>query len=274
MSYRTILVLVTEDPRLDERLTTARMLAQRFGAHVLGLHVMPLPVVPLGYGEAAAYVGPELIEAQRTAAAELADRLRQRFEAAMAELAPDFAWRAIEGDAAAVAVSQARLADLVLAPQSDLRGIDLLEPDIAEHLAMGGGVPVLILPRVGWKPDPGRRVLVAWNGSRQATRALHDALPLLAHADRVTLLAAGEAALESADDAVALLGRHGIEVEAEKLAEAGQPIGALLLARAAERDCDTLVMGAYGHSRLRELVLGGTTRHVFAAAELVVLASS
>ena len=274
MSYRTLLVLVADDARLDDRLSTARTLAQRFGAHVIGLHVMPLPVVPLGYGEAAAYVGPEIIEAQRAAAAETAERLRRRFETAMAELAPDVEWRAVEGDAAPVATVQARTADLVLAPQSDLHGFDLLEPDVAEHLVMGAGVPVMILPRGGWKADPGRRVLVGWNGSRQASRALHDALPLLAHAEEVTLLAVGEEASESAEDALAMLRRHGIEVEAEKTAADGQSIGARLLARAAERDCDTLVMGAYGHSRLRELVLGGTTRHVLARAELVVFASS
>ncbi len=274
MSYRTLLVLVTDDPRLDERLATARMLGQRFDAHVVGLHVMPLPVVPLGYGEAAAYVGPEIIEAQREAAAGTADRLRRRFEAAMAELAPDFHWRAVEGDPAMVALAQARTADLVLAPQSELRGLEALEPDVAEHLAMGAGVPVAILPRSGWKNDPGRRILVAWNGSRQATRAVHDALPFLARADRVLLLAVGEEAGERADEALAMLERHGLEVTGEARAEADEPIGALLLRRAAEEDCDMLVMGAYGHSRLRELILGGTTRHVFAHADLVVLTAA
>ncbi len=274
MSYRTILVPVTDDPRLDERLATARMLGQRFDAHVLGLHVMPLPVVPLGYGEAAAYVGPELIEAQRRANVERAERLRQRFEEALAELAPDCSWRVVEGDPAMVALSHARIADLVLAPQSDLRGLDFLEPDLAEHLAMGGGVPVTILPRGGWPSDLGRRILVAWNGSRQASRAVHDALPLLARADRVLLFAAGEEAGEHVADALAMLERHGLEVVCETLAEVSGPIGPLLLRKAAETGCDTLVMGAYGHSRLRELILGGTTRHVFAHAELVVFASS
>ena len=155
MSYRTLLVLVADDPRLDDRLSTARTLAQRFGAHVIGLHVMPLPVVPLGYGEAAAYVGPEIIEAQRAAATETAERLRRRFETAMAELAPDVEWRAAEGDAAPVATAQARTADLVLAPQSDLHGFDLLEPDVAEHLVMGAGVPVMILPRGGCRRAAG-----------------------------------------------------------------------------------------------------------------------
>ncbi len=274
MSYRTILVLVADDPRLDERLATARMLGQRFDAHVVGLHIMPLPVVPLGYGEAAAYVGPEIIEAQRAANAEVAARLRQRFEAALTELAPDFTWRAVEGDPALAALRAAHASDLVLAPQSDLRGLDLLEPDLAEHLAMGAGVPVVVLPRSGWKTDLGRRILIAWNGSRQATRAVHDALPLLAHADSVILLSVGEEAAESADDAIAMLARHELELTAEKVAEAGEPLGAFLLRKAAEHDCDTLVMGAYGHSRLRELILGGTTRHIFAHAELAVLASS
>ncbi len=274
MSYRTILVLVAEDPRLDERLATARTLGQRFDAHVLGLHIMPLPVVPLGYGEAAAYVGPEIIEAQRAANAEVAARLQQRFEAALAELAPDVAWRAVEGDPAVAALQAARTSDLVVAPQSDLHGLDLLEPDLAEHLAMGAGVPVLILPRGGWKADLGRRVLIAWNGSRQATRAVHDALPLLAHADGVTLLTVGEEAAESAEEAIAMLTRHELEVTGEQVAEVGEPLGAFLLRKAAEHGCDTLVMGAYGHSRLRELILGGTTRHILAHAELAVLASS
>lgn len=271
--YRTLMVVVDDDPGLEQRLACARQLAQRFDAFVRGLHVMPLPVIPVGYGEAAAYVGPELIEAQRKANQDTAERLRTRFNTALAELVPAIEWRAIEGDPGVVAVDEARTVDLTLAPRTDASGLEAFEPDLAEHLVMGAGTPVLVLPRHLGPTDVGRHVVVAWNGSRQACRAVHDALPLLGFAERVELLTIGEDAAASFDDALAMLRRHGLEPEAVRLAEEG-PVGPQLLHEAASRGADLLVMGAYGHSRLRELVLGGATRHVLAHASCPLLLSS
>ena len=120
----------------------------------------------------------------------------------------------------------------------------------------------------------GSRVLVAWNGKREAARAAHDALPFLRAAERVVLCAVGEVAGAGLDDAAGMLRRHGVPVRAERVAGGDLHAGEILLARAAADRADLLVLGAYGHSRLRELVLGGATRHVLHHATLPVLFSS
>lgn len=270
MSYRTIMLVVDDDPGLAGRFACARLLARRFDAFVRGVHVVPLPIVPVGYGEAAAYVGPELIEAQRRAGRERAERLRARFDEAMEDLLPDVEWRALEGEAAIVAVEEARTVDLSVAPRIGATGFEAFEPDIAEHLVMGAGGPVLVVPADFAGTDIGRRVVVAWNGSRQACRAVHDALPFLGFADRVEALAVGEEAAAGLDDLVAMLHRHGVECEGMRL-EGDGPAGPRLLHEAETRGADLLVMGAYGHSRLRELVLGGATRHLLAEARCPLL---
>jgi nucleotide-binding universal stress UspA family protein len=117
---------------------------------------------------------------------------------------------------------------------------------------------------------------VAWNGSREAARAVADALPLLAAAERVSILMVrpepdGMGAPPGAD-VTHHLGRHGVKVEPVRIDDAGD-VGALLLARCAAAGADVLVMGAYGHSRLRELVLGGATRTVLHETTLPVLLS-
>ncbi len=273
MGYHTLLVIVGEEEGLDRRLETARLLAQRFDAHVIGLHVLPPPLLPVGYGEAVAYVGPDLVEAQRRAQRRRAEQLKARFSELLGELAPAVAWREVEGDPRQVTLDAAHVADLTLVPQTEDRGLEAIEPNVAEYLAMGAGGPVLVLPRCDWSLPVGRRILVGWNGSRQACRALHDALPLMAGAEQVVLAALGDAAQASLEDALGLLARHGVEARGLPLAAAARP-GAALLEQVREQGADLLVMGAYGHSRLRELILGGTTRYVLQRAQVPVLASS
>jgi nucleotide-binding universal stress UspA family protein len=115
-------------------------------------------------------------------------------------------------------------------------------------------------------------VLVAWNGSREAARAAHDALPFLTRgAGLVVLCAVGERAAAGLDDAAAMLARHGVPVRAERVGGPDANAGEILLARAAAHGADLLVMGAYGHGRLRELVFGGANRDALRAAKLPVL---
>jgi nucleotide-binding universal stress UspA family protein len=136
-------------------------------------------------------------------------------------------------------------------------------------------VPVLVLPQGGHAGELGSTVLIAWNGSREAARAVHDALPFLQASERpVVLCAIGEGALAGLDRAVAMLERHKVRVRPEQLQGADAHAGEILLAQAVAHEADLLVMGAYGHSRLRELILGGATRHLLRHAQLPVLFSS
>ena len=269
MTYRTILVDLTADGPVEARLEVARSLASRFEAALVGVHVMPEPVVslPIWEGGGGVYHLPEVIEAERKANREARDRVRAAFDRACGA-DPKVTWREAEGDPVRLLAAAAHASDLVVASRGGALGT-------AEQLVTATGVPVLVLP-----PEPprdfGRVVLVAWKGSPEAARAVHDALPFLQHAaaDRVVLCAVGEeaAAGTGLDDAAAMLERHGVPAQPERVDQTdGRSTGEILLAQAAAHGADLLVMGAYGHMRLRELIFGGATRHILCKAPLPVL---
>ena len=270
MRYRTILVEITTEHAVDTSLNVAQALADRFDAVLIGMHVVVPPFVPGAWeGGASVHLGRELVEGQRRAAQALRERVEARFrERCGAGAARRARWREVVGDPAEQLATAARTADLVVVGKGgpDAAGAEAL----AEHLTVAAGVPVLVLPP-GAGATPGRDVLVAWNGSREAARAVHQALPFLAAAERVTLCAVGEEASGTLDDAVAMLRRHDVRASPARALGIDRHAGEVLLAEAGARDADLLVAGAYGHARLRELVFGGATRHLLTTADLPVL---
>lgn len=267
MAYRTILVDLTASRPVGPRAAAARDLASRFGAALIGLHAVPEPFVPAGlYGESSGSIAAELIAAQIAAAREATERAHIVFRDVCGD-GPDNVWRAAEGDPGRLLAEAARTTDLVVTEKGEAGELDPF--GAIEHLALAAGVPVLVLPP-GGAPVPGRTVLVGWNGSREATRALHGALPLLANAERVILCAVG-AARHTLEDARLMLCRHQLSVEPRHLDRPDGTAGEALLAQAEADGADLLVIGAYGHTRLRELVFGGATRHVLHTANLPVL---
>ena len=135
------------------------------------------------------------------------------------------------------------------------------------------GRPVLVAPRVA-TARLGRRIAVFWNGSAEAARAVGDAIALMERAEKVTVLDSGETTNEapSAADLIARLQARGVSAS-KRSVEPRDGMGAALAAAAAEEGCDLVVMGAYSHSRLRQLILGGVTRHMLEAAQLPVFMS-
>jgi nucleotide-binding universal stress UspA family protein len=154
-----------------------------------------------------------------------------------------------------------------------------LDDALIEAALFETGRPVLITPYAGKFNSVGTRALIGWNASPQAARAVHDALPLLTHASSVTVLvidaATGEAVHgeEPGADIAKLLARHGLEVTLHRVAGGGLSPGDVLLNEAAELNADLIVMGGYGHSRLREMVLGGATRTLLRQMTAPVLMS-
>lgn len=154
----------------------------------------------------------------------------------------------------------ARYADLTVIGQAPAGGADHLSA-----LLLKVGRPLLAIPRFGRFASVGKRVLVAWNGSREATRAVFDALPLLKGAERVTVMtldAEESGPWAPGDDISLALARHGVAVETVPSASGGIDPGNALLSRVADLGADMLVMGGFGHSPLRERVLGGVTRSI------------
>jgi nucleotide-binding universal stress UspA family protein len=280
MSWKDLLVVL--DPAADAlgRVALGAALAERFSAHLAGLYPIPSPELP----RHAAYPDLAIIEPVyhewRERALEQAEQTRQAFENATRLRGLSSEWRAVpEGREADPAV-HARYADLAILGQRDPDNEEMamFRPS-PERVTLATGRPILVVPYAGQFEAVGRRVMIAWNAGREAARAVADAMPLLTGADSVGVLVVdaqpgpdGHGEVPGADIALHLA-RHEVKAQIERTQSAGVPIGELILSRAADLGADLLVMGAYGHSRARELLLGGATRSILASMTIPVLMS-
>jgi len=276
MSYKSIAVWL--DPKRSAPADAAIKLAQESGAHLTALsHVditrMP-PYVRAHLGEDEARAQLQRAEADAVAAGRAFEAMAQREGLTSVEV------RRLSGDPVHGLATSARYADLVVVGQADADSVDGPEQrDFPDHAILAAGRPVLLIPYAGSFPTFGEHAVIAWSATKESTRAVTDALPLLRRAKRVTLIvgdarpgAGGHGEAPGADIAL-FLARHGLKVEVSQERTAGIDVGSLLLSRISDLGADLLVMGAYGHSRLRELVLGGVTRTILREMTVPVLMS-
>jgi nucleotide-binding universal stress UspA family protein len=284
MQIKDILVQIDTTASSDARLDLAAGLARRHGAHLIGLHVLD---VPQFIGLRTGMIGPGISislamlvdqareEAlQATAGVEAGFRERLRREGIGGE------WRFVQDWLPDTVALHARYADLAVLGQEDPHAPRM--PDrsaVIEHVLFSSGRPVLIVPYAGRFETVGRRVLVGWNAGREAARAVNDALPLMAQAEAVTVLAVnprrgvgGHGDVPAADIALHLA-RHGVRATAAHSVGKEISVADALLNQAAALSADLIVVGAYGHSRLRELVMGGVTRSLLNRMTCPVLMS-
>ncbi len=280
MSYKDLVVVLDAEATACERIDFAAALAERFSAHLIGLYTLPTPEAPRHFG----YYDPTLLDPffleLRERARGAAVKMREAFDHATGIRGLSAEWREIPEGSDADPALHARYADLAILGQLDP---ERAETDLArprpEQVALASGRPVLIVPYAGHFDNVGRRVLIAWNATREAARAVSDSMPLLTSAELVTVLTIdpregphGHGEIPGADIALHLA-RHGVKTETERTISAGLPVGEALLSRAADLGADLIVMGAYGHSRVRELLLGGATRSVLRSMTVPVLMS-
>jgi nucleotide-binding universal stress UspA family protein len=196
---------------------------------------------------------------------EIADIAEQRFRAEVEPHSIAGDWHQFGSGDSAEFIALLTAVDLVVLGQSS-NGYRLPGGFRPEDVIVGSGRPVLVVPYAGEFGAIGRRVLVAWDGSREAARALHDALPLMAKAEAAIVIgvsmreAQAERAHPSLDRIVRHLVRHGIPARLEETVGSDVPIADLLLSRASDFDADLIVAGAYHHSRFREALIGGVSR--------------
>lgn len=278
MSYKSILVHLDASERARSRLAFALDLAKRFEAHLTGLFLIFRPETQSLYvmaGSAEYFVDREAIREEAEAG------VARQFHESVGRAKVKGDWRSSNGDANAVVPHAARLSDLAIVGQCDPDDPEsFVAEQFVENLVLNAGRPVLVFPYAGDFATVGAHVLLAWDGSREATRALHDALPLLARAEQVTVLTLN--ALEKEPpanrfpgaDIADVLARHGVNVitDANEGVQ-GLSVGEALLSRASDIGADLIVMGGYGHSRWRELVMGGATRSILRSMTVPVLMS-
>jgi nucleotide-binding universal stress UspA family protein len=268
---KTILILADQTTAFETALASGIELANRFGAHLDVLHVRadPVGVVPL----AAEGLPPSVIEEIRNMAEKTSKehelKARATYDRLCASSGVSASWRIATGRKADIAAAAARLNDLVLVGRST--SDDPSWRDEIESILFNGARPILLLPRDS-QPFLGKRAAVAWNGSAQAARAVTAALPFLRLARGTDILSAGAIDIyASTAGLIAYLSRHEVDATAREFNTSDAAIGKMLLEQCRLWDDQLLVMGAYGRSRLRELILGGVTKEVLTDSDLPIL---
>ena len=274
MSYKRIMVPVNGVDDAGHALGLAFDLGKRFGGEVMGIHAAAETSSILPYmGES---MSGAMVENMITALDSAADAHLKAARAAFAaaqqasgSVAGQLAvHRGLEDD---VLTRHGRLADLVIVPRPASKTA-LSESPTMQAAIMDTGRPVLVAPP-GQAKALGGKILVAWNGSPQAARALAAALPLLREAEAITLLhiEEGSGGAPTVEDAVEYLAAHGCLARAVSQPRGHHPVADALLLAAMNEGADLLVMGAYTHKRIRELIFGGATLEALLDATIPVL---
>jgi nucleotide-binding universal stress UspA family protein len=261
------------------------MIARNWNAHVTALHVRvdSRDVAPLaGEGLSGAMI-EEMMSATEKESSERAHAVRSMFDrfvlqhdVILSEARPGAgcataSFAAVTGREEDLVAQQARLADLTVVPHPDA-GEDVSSSDALHAVLFDSGRPVLISPQTA-PATIGTRICMGWNGTAESASAVFAALPWLQRAEAVRILSADgyQRRGPAAPDLAAYLALHDVRADIVMFQSVGNSVGAGLLAAARDFGCDLLAMGAYSHSRLRQLILGGVTRHVLERGNLPVM---
>ncbi len=272
-----IVVFIDGRTESADILEFAGILAQEHGARLISVFMQPEPTVTPAETFARGKGMHSVIEVHRAQLERIEADYRALFEDIVRRHGIRSEWKSLPYLSSEVGV-HAYYADLVVIARPESAGQTAGPPGLAESLVLSSGRPIIVLPPRGTVSRI-RRILVAWNATRESIRAVADALPLLVKAEAVEVLVvdhqrhpAGHSQEPGADIA-RHLARHGVHVEVRRLSSGGKNVGHLLLSQAAAFGADLVVMGAYGHSHLREWMFGGVTRTVLYEAGLPVLMS-
>lgn len=271
-AIRSILLHVDASPHSESRLVLALSLAARLDATITALYGADSSDAEgrsFSYSAAAAVLRAEQEEIRR-------ERVREALGRHLPVDGPTIRWADLRGPSPSEGfVKEAAYADLLILGQSDPEscGAGGAPAGFVETVVLHGGRPALVVPKRGAGSGHARRVLIAWNGSAQAARAVTGSLPLLGLADHVEVISWARnplAAPSGSIDIGEFLARHGIEARVRRLPPTND-VGAELARELSATSADLLVMGCYGHTRLHERVLGGASRAVFEAMSVSTL---
>jgi nucleotide-binding universal stress UspA family protein len=245
-------------------------------AHVAGIAFLYDAVVPVS---STGYIPAEVIETQQADSQAAAKAAMDRFAAAAAREGVSAEPLMLPASFAGAGDQFGRIArrfDLAIVGQAEPK-VTSVEEMIAESVLFESGRPVILVPYIQKAPLKLDRVMVCWDGSRPAARAIADAMPLLQRSDQVeVVIVANERGKQDeipGADIGQHLARHGLKVDVKRIAGGDIDVADALLSHVADSGADFMVMGGYGHSRLREFVLGGVTYNILRAMTVPVLMS-
>ncbi len=270
---KTILLHIDGDTCMDARLQVAMDIARASNGHITCLQSVSYEVFAPGdfYGSAMAAAMPRIKEA--------AENLRAKIEADLANEDVSFEWRFLYGMAENRLLEQSALHDVIIVGPHDIGEDGKRGPSaMAGELALRAPAPVLVVPGDWNRMDTRAPALIAWNGSSEACAGMRAAVPLLKLAGKTYLATVAEDLEKQRFDfptseAAMFLSRHGIKVEVIEIPRGKGRISDTLVSAAQHRECGLFVMGAYGHSRLSELLLGGVTRRILSDPPMPILMS-
>jgi nucleotide-binding universal stress UspA family protein len=273
---KDIVVNLTGGQPQDFAADYAISIAGAFGAHIVGVGFIYEPIIP---GSVLGGVPLDLIEVQREENSKSAKAATARFEAAVKQAGISFESRILDASIAGAADLFGRIArrfDLAVVGQAQ-RQHGASEELLIEGALFGSGRPVIVVPHIQKQGLTLDRVVACWDGSRPAARAIADAIPFLTRAKNVEILVVTGERDKSGEITGANmsrhLARHGVTVEIKRLSAGNVDVQTAILSHAADAGADFMVLGGYGHSRLREFILGGVTRSILASMPVPVLMS-
>ena len=273
MSIKTILVQVNSDNEDNLHINAAIDIAVNFGAHLCGLYVMEDLNLPTYAG---AYIPAGVLQAHNQAERDRAKNVESEFKAMVGKAGCTSEWNCVQGFTDQQINAYARYADLIVIGQSQEQSVLSNEISIEDHVLIESARPVLLIPYIGVTKSTAKRVLVAWSGTRESVRAVSDALPFLKQAESVEVVSVSKSQAQSDNslqDICDFLKRHGVNAQAHQVVSKDISVADTILSRAADHNIDLIVMGAYGHSRLREYVFGGATHYMLKHMTVPVLMS-
>ncbi|MDE0392476.1 MAG: universal stress protein [Rhodospirillales bacterium] len=272
MAYKEIVVHVAPDERSPQRLDAAVELAERHEGKVTGVYVLSRLVVP---GFASFELSTEVYKRLDTEQRALAEEAERRFAERLGKSTAASEWRLMTGDPVDALTTSAHYADITVVGQTDTDDSHSVA-GMADSVVLAAGGPVLVWPYTGSFSVDAATIMLAWNGTRESKRALSDALPLMQAADKVIVLGinTGDGKHIPGADVSKFLARHGVNAEARHTVSSSD-LGAsdALLSEISDHGANLLVMGGYGHHRMREVLLGGVTRDILRQMTVPVVMS-
>ena len=276
MDFKNILIHLDHSSGCQNRLKTAFDLANTFDAKLNGLFVVPDYVVP-SYVEA--QISVDLITDVTEKAIARANEKLAEYQKLADDAGVSMESQVIEGQVIPILREHSKYADLLMLGQDQPDDPDNASYGLADALLFEGGCACLVVPHSGKLAAPGKRVLLTWNASRESARALREAMPFLTRAESVVVLSSEP---DDGNDDIArghphaqelsrFLESHGIDAVSSGISDPDISASDAIIGQAADMNADLIVMGAYGHARLREIILGGVTRDLLKQSSVPLL---